>query len=237
MVLAALDLEQFYLEHQGFIKRCAGKVARKYGCSNILEDLISAGTIAALEQIGRYDETQGAAMTTFLHHWVVGAMKREAEQYLGLSRRGARKHPTAGAFATANGVSLDEVDWGDIPSDEESIDQQVYIKICIEHLREAFDGLSFKERTILGGFFGVYGHKKETLAEIGEAFQIGENAALKAKDKALEKLRGICLEGELGYWRSVRRAIREAQRECVVGHERSTRFLFVVQDKEFMAEP
>lgn len=77
--------------------------------------------------------------------------------------------------------------------------------------------MSYREREILGGFFGVYGHKKETLAEIGEAFQIKENAALKAKDKALEKLRRVCLDGEFGRWRSIHAAIREAQRDCVAG--------------------
>ena len=221
-------------EHQAFIEGCARKVARKYSCVNILEDLVSAGTVAALEQIGRYDETQGASVTTFLYPWVVGAMRREIEQYLGLSRRGARKHQMAGVCETANSVSLDEVDWDDIPSDEESVEQQVYIKICLESLCTAFGRLSFKERTILGGFFGAFGHKKETLAEIGEAFQMGESAALKAKDKALGKLRGFCLAGELGHWRSVRRAIREAQRGCVVGHGASSMFLFVVRSKEFM---
>ncbi len=84
-------------------------------------------------------------------------------------------------------------------------------------LAKPFPLPGIREREILGGFFGVYGYKKETLAEIGEAFQIKESAAFKAKDKALEKLRRVCLDGGLGYWMSIRAAIREAQRDCVVG--------------------
>jgi len=83
-------------------------------------------------------------------------------------------------------------------------------------LQPAFESLSFKEREILGGFFGVYGHKEQTLAEIGEAFQIKENSARKAKNRALDKLRKRCAEGELGRWPSVHAAIREFQRECAV---------------------
>lgn len=92
-------------------------------------------------------------------------------------------------------------------------------------MQTAFELLSFKEREILGSFFGVYGHKKETLAEIGEVFQMRESAASKAKDKALEKLRKLCMESEFSRWRSIRTAIRAAQRDCVVGRGDLGRYL------------
>lgn len=211
-----MDLTELYEEHRSFIEGCAKKIARKYGCGNIFEDLVSAGTVVFLEQINQYDESQGAAVTTFLYPHIMGAMKREVERYFNLSRREFEQMRKDGTLARARGVSLDEsVDEGgeslydSIPASQILVEQQIYIQICLEHLQAAFETLSFKEREILGDFFGAYGHEEQTLAEIGEAFQMKENAALKAKDKALDKLRKLCLEGELGRWRSIRTAIRE----------------------------
>ncbi len=219
-----MDFMEFYHKHKDFVRRCAVITAKQYGCGDISEDLVSAGMIVALEQLERYDEQQGATVTTFLHSHVIGAMRREVARHFGISRRQLdvlRKNAT---LTLLWGVSLDEpldedaaLRYETIPASAISIEQQVYIKICLEHLQTAFNELSFREREVLGGFFGLYGHKKETLAEIGEAFQIKESAALKAKDKALERLRRVCLEGGLGYWMSIRTAIREAQQDCVVG--------------------
>lgn len=63
----------------------------------------------------------------------------------------------------------------------------------------------------------MYGYKEETLAEIGEGFNLRESAARKAKDKALDKLCTICMEGDLGYWMSVRNVIRKAALEAEYG--------------------
>jgi len=218
-----MDLTEFYEEHKDFIEGCANTISRKYGCRNILEDLVSAGAMAFLEHIGGYDEKQGAAVTTFLHPYIMGAMKREAEKNFSafsLSRREFEQIRKEGALTQARGVSLDGPDGKGlaelIPSREAPVEREVYTKICLEHLQAAFESLSFREREILGGFFGVYGHKEQTLAEIGEAFQIKENSARKSKDRALDKLRKLCEAGELGRWRSIHAAIREFQRECAV---------------------
>lgn len=87
------------------------------------------------------------------------------------------------------------------------------MKIWQELLREVFENeLSFKEREILGGFFGVYGYEKKTLPEIGEQFNMKENATLKAKDKALNILTEICMNGKLGLWREVYKTIMECSK-------------------------
>lgn len=221
-----MDLTGLYLEHKSLIENCAKKIARRYRCGNLLEDLVSAGTIAFLEQINRYNEDQGTAVTTFLHPYIMGAMRREAEKSFSafsLSRREFEQIRKAGATAQARGVSLDEpVEEGggelydSVPAPQISVEQQVYIKIRREYLQAAFDLLSFKEREILGGSFGVSGHEEQTLAEIGEAFQMKENAVLKAKSRALEKLRRLCVDRELDCWRvnwrSARASIRLALR-------------------------
>lgn len=100
-----------------------------------------------------------------------------------------------------------------IPSPQPSVQSQVYFKICQELLREAFENeLSFKEREILGQFVGVYGYEKKTLPEIGEQFNMKENTTLKAKDKVLNKLTEICMNGKLGLWREVYSVVMEYTR-------------------------
>lgn len=47
--------------------------------------------------------------------------------------------------------------------------QIIDYEMKFKYLKEAFeDGLSFKEREIVGGYFGVYGHKKRSLSDLGE---------------------------------------------------------------------
>ena len=94
------------------------------------------------------------------------------------------------------------------------VEWQVLREIYIDYVKAEFDLLSFKERQVLGGFFGVYGYPKQTATELGEEFQMTENALLKAKDKALGKLRFACENGQLGLWREVRHMVQAAQREC-----------------------
>ena len=57
-------------------------------------------------------------------------------------------------------------------------------------------------------------NSKQTALELGEEFQMTENALLKAKDKALGKLRVACENGRLGLWREARRMVRAVQKKC-----------------------
>jgi DNA-directed RNA polymerase specialized sigma subunit len=84
------------------------------------------------------------------------------------------------------------------------VHRQVFLKICLELLKEAFNNeLSFKEKEILGGYFGVYGYEKKRLSDIGEPFNMKSDAVLKAKDSILKKFAKLCMKGDLGSWRKV----------------------------------
>lgn len=91
------------------------------------------------------------------------------------------------------------------------VEQIVLHQIYLEVLEKEFDNLSFKEREILGGFFGAFGHERRTLADLGVQFNLTENAAAKAKDNSLNKLTEACFSGEIGVWLSARKTVREAQ--------------------------
>jgi RNA polymerase sigma factor (sigma-70 family) len=93
------------------------------------------------------------------------------------------------------------------------VHRQVFLKICLELLKAVFeDELSFKEREILGGYFGVFGHEKKTLSDIGEPFNMKSGAALKAKNEALKKLTALCRKGEFGSWKTVYAAVMRCSR-------------------------
>lgn len=217
------DAEQLYLEHEAFIKRCATKLVRRFSCPQLFDDLMSAGTVAFLEHLDGYDESRNVAPTTYLYPHVIGAQWREVENSLtafSLSKRTFQALKQAGFLSATAGLSLDAQTDEDesslaerLPSPELPLEIVVYQKICIELVRAVFENeLSYKEREILGSFFGVFGINRKTLAEIGEAFNMKESATLKAKAKALQKLTDLCLDGQLGVWDGVLREVMKMTR-------------------------
>lgn len=218
------DVESLYLEHKDMIMRCAVRLANIYRCLRLLDDLVSAGTVSFLERLGDYDATSGASLSTYLYPHILGAMKRELEKNIAavsLSKREFEEIEKASLLSSVQGVSLDSSPEDDevggavrLFSLEAPVHRQVYLKICIEYMREAFESsLSFKERELLGGFFGAFGYEEKTLAWLGEQFNMKENAALKAKNKALQKLTELCLDGKLGVWRDIYHAVMKSAME------------------------
>lgn len=93
------------------------------------------------------------------------------------------------------------------------VHRQVFLKICLELLKETFDNeLSFKEKEILGGYLGIYDYIKRDLSDIGEEFNIKPEAVLIAKDQAVSKLAALCRNSKLGDWRIVYAAVMKCGR-------------------------
>lgn len=186
------------------------------------------GTLAVLTYAGRYNPGGEATLSTFLYPYIIGTMKRELENSLypvSLSKREFEVLRVQGYLSCS---SLDEQyeDNGEpvvqINDAREDVEQIALHQIYLEILEKELGNLSFREREILGGFFGAFGYEQCTLADLGEQFDLTENAAAKAKDKALKKLADACFNGEIGIWLSVRKAIKEAQRYKSSANAKST---------------
>lgn len=211
-------MEELYLQSKELIEACADKMCRRFQCEELREDFISAGTVALLTYADRFDPNSEATISTFLYPYIVGAMKRELEQSLypiSLSKRefeGLRESGSLGFFS----LNDKDADSGEpilqIANPNADVERTAFQTLYLEILEREFEKLSFKERQILGGFFGVYGYPKQTLIDLAEEFQLTENALLKAKDKALKKLTDACMDGEIGMWRWAKRAIKKARR-------------------------
>lgn len=212
-------MESIYLQNKEMVEACADKLCRQFHCEQLREDLISTGTLAVLTYADRYDPNVEATLSTFLYPYIIGAMKRELENSLypvSLSKREFEALRVQGYLSFS---SLDE-QYGDngepvvqIKDARESVEQIVLRQICLEIMEQEFNKLSFREREILGGSFGVFGYEQRTLADLGEKFDLTENATAKAKDKALKKLTDACFSGEIGIWLSARKAIKKAQKD------------------------
>lgn len=212
-------MESIYLQNKEMVEACADKLCRQFHCEQLREDLISTGALAVLTYADRYSPNGEATLSTFLYPYIIGAMKRELENSLYPVSLSKREFEALRVQGYLYFLSLDEqyddngepvVQIGDVRADVEQI---VLHQIYLEVLEKEFDNLSFKEREILGGFFGVFGYEQRTLADLGEQFDLTENAAAKAKDKTLKKLTGACFNGEIGIWLSARKAIRKAQKD------------------------
>lgn len=199
-------------EHRKLIAACADMLCRRYRCPQLREDLISVGNLVLLQRAGRHDMAAGASMSTYLYPYLLGAMRRQIEKILYPIVLPKDIFAAQGALWQTAFSPLEE--YREKADTARAVAQQVITEICLACLKEQFALLSFKERHIIGGFFGAYDFPKQTLADLAEEFQMTESALGKAKDKAIAKLRRTCEESELGVWRDAQKQIREAQREC-----------------------
>lgn len=215
-------MEHIYLQNKSMVEACADKLCRQFHCEQLREDLISAGTIVVLTYADRYNPESEATLPTFLYPYIIGAMKRELENNLYPVSLSKREFEALRVQGYLSFLSLDERydDNGEpivqIRDAGAGVEQIVLHQIYLEALQTEFDRFSFREREILGGFFGAFGHEQRSLADLGEQFDLTENAAAKAKDKALKKLTEACFNGEIGIWLLARKAIKDAQRNKVV---------------------
>ena len=211
-------MESIYLQNKEMVEACADKLCRRFHCKQLREDLVSAGTLAILTYADRYNPGSEATLSTFLYPYIIGTMKRELENSLYPVSLSKREFETLRVQGYLSFSSLDEQydDNGEpvvqIKDARVDVEQIVLHQIYLEVLEKEFDNLSFKEREILGGFFGAFGHERRTLADLGVQFNLTENAAAKAKDNSLNKLTEACFSGEIGVWLSARKAVREAQK-------------------------
>ena len=78
-------------------------------------------------------------------------------------------------------------------------DKIVYRKICIELLKELFKTLSRKDKVILGKSFGIFGYPKTKLKDIALEQLMKPDGVIKARRKAIEKLRKTMKAASFGY--------------------------------------
>ena len=205
-------LEQLYEQNIGLIKRIAEKCLMDFGylsqdagdsgnaASHIGElrrELFSEGTLAFCEQIcsGTYDPSRGK-LTTYLYPHIRGAMYRWLEQYQNEST-----HTTSISDQTLDVETDESIEFADKQS--LPVDRIVYQKICLELLRELFDGLSDKDKSILGHSFGVYGYRRYSLDELGLKEMLTADGVIKARKFALQHLRELYKGSRLRSWRTV----------------------------------
>ena len=80
-------------------------------------------------------------------------------------------------------------------------------------LHEIFETLSRKDKTLIGKSFGVFGYRKTRLDDIALEQIMKVDGVIKARDKALEKLRQKYEGSNLQFWRTVYKAVmREAEK-------------------------
>lgn len=206
-------MERLIQEQSGLIASLADNLCRRFQCPELREDLISAANLALLQRAGDYDADSRASMATYLYPHLSGAMRRELEYSLypiSLPKDAFREQ---GSLLKTAFTPLEECREVESPA-ALPVEWQVLREVYLDCVKEEFEQLSFRERQILGGFYGVYTYPKQTISDLAEEFQLTENALIKARDKALAKLRRVCESGRLGVWREAKRMIRAAQREC-----------------------
>lgn len=88
-------------------------------------------------------------------------------------------------------------------------DRIAYCKICIELLRELFNALPRKEKTILAKSYGAFGYKKAKLIDIALEQIMKEDAVMKARKRAIKRLRANYGGSRLQLWMWAYRAVMQ----------------------------
>lgn len=204
-------MEDIFEQNKHLIYYCADKLCKKYNCENLKEDLVSVGYLVILQKIKDFNESLGASFSTFVYPFLLGTMKREIERYL------YPMHIPKDEFQKNLGLlKTNFLDIQSIIGYEASrfdVEKIVLNKIYTECIFEEFNKLNFKEKRILGGFYGVFGYEKQTIVDLAEEFQMKENAIQKAKDKAVEKLSYNCFRGRFDIYRQAVSKIRKEQKK------------------------
>lgn len=213
----ASALEQLYEQNIGLIKRIVERCLIDFGylpsdkkfseraapaAEYLRQELFSEGTLAFCEQIcsGTYDPSRGK-LTTYLYPRIRGALYRWLEKYQNKSTH------TASISDLIPDIEIDEpIEFADKQS--LPVDRIVYQKICLELLQELFNGLSDKDKSILGHSFGVYGYKKYSLDELGLKEILTMDGVIKAREMALVRLQKLYIGSNLQLWREIHHILK-----------------------------
>ena len=206
----ASALEQLYEQNIGLIKRIAERCLIDFGylpsdkkfseraapaAEDLWQELFSEGNLAFCEQIcsGTYDPSRGK-WTTYLYPRIRGALYRWLEKYQNESTH------TASISDLIPDIEIDEpIEFADKQS--LPVDRIVYQKICLELLQELFNGLSDKDKSILGHSFGVYGYEKYSLDRLGLKEMLTTDGVIKARALALRHMQELYNGSLLQTWR------------------------------------
>ena len=204
-------MEELIKQNERLIYHCSNKLCAKYNCYHLKEDLVSVGNLVVLQKYKDFKENTGATFSTYIYPFLNGTMKREIEQYLNPLHIPKYEFQNSLRLLKTNFTdfeSIIEYEYSSI-----NVEKEVFHKIYIECIFEEFDKLTFKEKQLIGGFYGVFGYEKHTISDLAEEFQMKENALQKAKDNAVEKLSYNCFTGKFDIYRQALAKIRKAKKK------------------------
>ncbi len=145
-------------------------LAMNFGNPATIEDLIQEGFLALLKAWYAWNPNMQSTFTTYAWKSVSGLLKKslKAQQPFSIA---------------------DEEILNLIRSREESPTKRLYKTELINNLYNALRNLPRREQKVINEYFGLNGHKKRTLLEIGREMGISGERVRQLREKALEKLR------------------------------------------------
>lgn len=204
-------LESLLKENERLISYCANKLCVKYNCNHLKEDLVSVGNLVILQKSKDFKEDFRAIFSTYVYPFLLGTMKREIERYLYPMNIPKDEFQNNLGLLKTNFTDLESIIEYELSSI--NVEKEVLNRIYIECVLEEFDKLTFKEKQLIGGFYGAFGYEKQIISDLAEEFQMKESALQKAKDNAVEKLSYNCFRGKFVIYRLALAKIRKAKKQ------------------------
>ncbi|MBX5476984.1 MAG: RNA polymerase sporulation sigma factor SigK [Clostridia bacterium] len=173
--------------------RLVAHIVKKFdGCGEDPEDLISIGTIGLIKGIETFDPNKGTRLATY----AARCIENEVLMHL----RSAKK--TRGEVFLQDPIGSDregnEITLMDVLRDNaEPIADEVGRRLEASQLRELFDVLDERERTVLALRYGFHNGEELTQQEIAHILGISRSYVSRIEKKAVRKL-SAALQTKLG---------------------------------------
>ena len=170
------------IEHN--LRLVAHIVRKYYSQGEDQEDLISVGTIGLIKAVDSFDPKNGARFATY------GAkcIQNEILMYFRASKK------TALEVSINETIDVDKdgnpLTYLDIISSEDTITDDVELKIHVERLRDLIDKiLDEREKEIITLRYGLMGYDPRTQREVAKHLKISRSYVSRIEKKALTKLK------------------------------------------------
>lgn len=176
------DARNILIEHN---LRLVAHVAKKYSQhAKDNEDLISIGTFGLIKAIASFKPDKNVRLATYAARCIENEIRMDLR---AAKKRGGDIHlqDVVGVDREGNEVRVEDK----IADDNDSIDDQVSLKLQIKRLQEVIKQVLFgNEKTVIELRYGLAGHDELTQREIAVLLGISRSYVSRIEKKALGRL-------------------------------------------------
>ena len=162
-------------------------IAKKYiGQGVLFMDLVQEGSMGLIKAAEKFDYTKGFKFSTYATWWIKQSIVRAISNHSRTIKNAIFKDPISLDTPIAEDLVLEDYVADDSYKAPDSTTQSVFL---YKDVMSMLEFLNQREKTILINRFGLDGHSKKTLEEIGKTLGFSKERIRQIENIALKKLK------------------------------------------------